>query len=340
MSLFYNVQEHRLRTLWRLLLFALFFYLGSFLTSGVVVAGMLSIAGGTLPPGALQNPEQMSQIGAGILSEHPWLLVAYMVATLLVVSLVLAVMARFVDHRPFRDYGFHLNGVWWRDFAMGLLIGALPMALVFLVEWALGWVRVESFFFSGNAQPFLVGVLMGAVAYVCVGFYEEMVSRGYLLRNLAEGLRRPRWGARGAVLLAWVLSSAFFGLMHGANAHMSWLSLASLVLAGLSLGLGVLLTGELAIPIGLHISWNFFEGMVFGFPVSGGAPPVSFLALQQGGPALWTGAAFGPEGGLLGIIATLLEMGLVVWWVRRKQGKLAVQGALAEYTPAAARRAV
>jgi membrane protease YdiL (CAAX protease family) len=82
-------------------------------------------------------------------------------------------------------------------------------------------------------------------------------------------------------------------------------------LIGLFLGLSYILTGDLAIPIGIHIAWNFFEGNVFGFPVSGVDSHLSLIATGQTGPIAWTGGTFGPEGVLVGILAALLGMLLV-----------------------------
>jgi hypothetical protein len=90
----------------------------------------------------------------------------------------------------------------------------------------------------------------------------------------------------------------------------------------------VLLTGELALPIGLHISWNFFQGNVFGFPVSGNAMPTRVFAVEQGGDALLTGGAFGPEAGVIGLVAMLVGAGLIAAWVRITRGELHLQVAL------------
>jgi hypothetical protein len=97
------------------------------------------------------------------------------------------------------------------------------------------------------------------------------------------------------------------------------------------LGFGYVLSGELAIPIGLHITWNLFQGAVYGFPVSGFGPfGATFLATEQGGPKLWTGGSFGPEGGLLGPAAMLLGILLISLWIRLRQGKISLHSPIAE----------
>src|SRR5215207_2351265 len=83
--------------------------------------------------------------------------------------------------------------------------------------------------------------------------------------------------------------------------------------------------GELAIPIGLHITWNFFQGAIYGFPVSGfGAFSPTLLTTEQGGPDLWTGGSFGPEGGLLVPSIMLLGMSLVALWTHLRTGKVSL----------------
>jgi hypothetical protein len=151
------------------------------------------------------------------------------------------------------------------------------------------------------------------------------------LKNAAEGLDYPALGPRGAVLLAWVLSSVFFGLLHADNPSATFVSTLNIVLAGLMLGFGYVISGELAIPIGLHVTWNFFQGAVYGFPVSGFGPfGATFLATQQTGPDLWTGGPFGPEAGLLAPIVMLLGISLIALWTRLRTGKVSIHSPIAE----------
>jgi uncharacterized protein len=136
-----------------------------------------------------------------------------------------------------------------------------------------------------------------------------------------------------------VLSSVVFGVLHGNNPNATAFSTINLALAGVLLGLGYVLTGQLAIPIGIHITWNFFQGNVFGFPVSGGQfGAATVVATEQGGPPIWTGGAFGPEGGLLGLLVMFAGCIAILAWVRARYGVLFVHAPLAEYQGAAPAR--
>jgi hypothetical protein len=206
------------------------------------------------------------------------------------------------------------------------------MTAVFLVQAGLGWVSVAGVFEVADAgTPFALAMLLPLGTFVCVGIYEELLFRGYQIKNASEGLNFPALGPRGAVLLAWLLTSAFFGYQHADNPSATALATFNVALAGLMLGLGYVLTGELAIPIGLHVSWNLFQGGVYGFPVSGfDSLSASFISVKQSGPELWTGGSFGPEAGLLGVAAMLLGALLIALWVRLRYGRVALHTPLAE----------
>jgi uncharacterized protein len=321
---FFDESTGRLRALWRLLLQYLTYriILVPLLANLLAVAWLLS----GREAGASDEPV------VRMLSDSPLLPVISGVAGLLGAVLSVWLAGRFLDRRPFADFGFHLNGGWWLDLFFGMALGALLITAVFLAELGLGWVTVTGAFESlVPGAPFWLAILVPAALFLCVGFYEELLSRGYQLRNAAEGLNLPGVGPRNAVLLAWVLSSAFFGYLHATNPNATLLSTVNVALAGLMLGFGYILTGELAIPIGLHVTWNFFQGAVFGFPVSGlRVGGASFLSLDQGGPDLWTGGPFGPEGGLLGPVAMVVGILLTALWVRLRCGEVGVHTRIAE----------
>jgi membrane protease YdiL (CAAX protease family) len=329
LSVFWNSKEQRLRALWRLMVQGIYF--GALFTVLVVLLVIVIIAftmadsAGALPV-SLSGPDAL-----GLLIT----LAAPIEPLLRAVSVWIAGL--FPDRRKLSDFGVHLGLSWWLDLAFGLALGAVLMGLVFTVELAAGWITVIGTLqgqlpelapgISMPGVPFGVAIVASLILFVAVGIGEEFLSRGYHLKNMTEGLGLLR--PKGAIIVATVVSSVIFGLMHAGNPNANVISTFNLFLAGVFLALGYILTGELAIPIGLHITWNFFQGNVFGFPVSGMNAGATLIAVEQGGNDLVTGGAFGPEAGLIGIAAMILGSILIALWVRVRYGRVGLWEKLA-----------
>jgi uncharacterized protein len=320
-TIFWNHHEMRLRALWRLLgqlMFLVMVILPLQLVTTFIAMGYL-IANESLPPAEAADPAVLQ----GFITQSPFLLLVSSIVTLGAIILSVWVAGRFLDKRPFLDFGLRFNRNWWYDFGFGLLLGVLLVSLIFLIQFAAGWVSVTgTFVTTERGAGFMTAILLPLVTFMAVGIQEELFSRGYQLKNLAEGFNGRSVSPNTAIIIATILSSVVFGALHILNPNSSFFSTLNIILAGIFLlAMGFILTGELAIPIGVHISWNFTMGNVYGFPVSGidfrGA---TFVAIEQGGPEFWTGGAFGPEGGLLGVVAILLGGLLTVFWVRQRYG--------------------
>ncbi len=209
-----------------------------------------------------------------------------------------------VDQRSFASLGLKMNTRAWIDLGVGIGITALMMSIIFLVEWAFGWLYFQDF--AWNLQPpktLAINTLIFLGVFLIVGWQEELLSRGYWLQNLEDGL---------SIYWAVGISSALFAIAHLANPNFSIGSLVGLIASGLLLAYGYTSTRSLWLPIGLHIGWNFFEGCVFGFPVSG-LNTSRLIVHTLKGPILWTGGAFGPEAGL--ILLPALAIGTFFIWV-------------------------
>ena len=231
----------------------------------------------------------------------------------------IAGLARVVDRRPVADYGLGLDRGWMVDLGVGLALGAVLQTGILAVGVAGGWLTVGAVAAPGSV---LVDLAKLAALFVAVGVWEEVAIRGWLLTNLAEGLRLA--GERVAVAAAVGLSAAVFGLGHANNPEASVVSTGLIVCAGVFLGVGYVVTGELGVPIGVHITWNFFQGPVYGLGVSGFGVETSLVATESTGPTWVTGGAFGPEAGLLGLGALLTGTLLVAGWARRCHGRFGV----------------
>ncbi len=331
MNPFYNREQRRLRALWRILIQGGLFFMGLALVGAIVgiVAVFFMAASGQADLQILTDQQAITDmimsLGSG------WFFALNGVGTVIVIVLTFFLAGWLLDRRKFVDFGFHFSGRWWADFGFGLFLGAILMVFIFLMELAFGWVSIESFFQARSPIDFLSSILAALLGFIAVGIYEEMLFRGYHLRNIAEGLNWKKLGPRGALWIGYILSSSVFGIAHATNPNATLISTLNIVLAGLFLGVGFVLTGELAIPIGLHITWNFFQGNIFGFPVSGSNSGTSLITISQGGPDLLTGGAFGPEAGLIGILAMIVGTALTILYIRQTRGVVRLQTTLAQY---------
>jgi len=257
--------------------------------------------------------------------------------------------ARLVDERSYTALGFERSRDWWADLSFGLALGAALPAVVFAVELAAGYVRVTGTFVSRAdasvpvapaVDPRLALALVAAY-FVAVAVFEELLFRAYLLATLAEGLAwldaravgvdgRGTRDRRRALVGAAVLTSLLFGAGHAANPAATARGVVIIACYGGLLAATVLLTGRIAVAVGFHLTWNLAVSSVFGFPVSGFTTPVTVLAVEQSGPALVTGGRFGPEAGLVSLVALASGTAAVVGWVRRREGGLALRTTLVD----------
>jgi membrane protease YdiL (CAAX protease family) len=189
-----------------------------------------------------------------------------------------------------------------RDGLAGLALGLASMLLVAAAYSVLGWVAWEA---EPQAGAILPALALSAVALLPAAAAEEIVFRGYVLRTLETWRGWP---------LALVASSVLFGLAHAANPNVTGLALANIALAGVAFALAYRLTqARLWLPIAYHFLWNYAQGPLLGFPVSGLGFAAAARATVQGPPA-WTGGPFGPEGGLAVTALLLLTCGGLWWW--------------------------
>lgn len=304
-SIFWNTSQNRLRAGWRLLIQLILFLLI------------------TVTRDAL----------ASIFRPAPLpITITYLIY--LVACLGLAwFMARFIDRRSFADFGFHLDRKWWLDIGFGLVLGAFLMTGIFLSMRVAGWVSITGMAITNTGLPFSLAFLLRVVLFAAVAVSEELTFRSYEMKNLAEGFASKHIGSRGALVLALLPSSVLFGIAHAANENATAFSTFALVLGGLLLALPYLLTGEIGISIGLHLTVNLFEGNVYGFATSGSVLPTRLFSIQQTGPSLWTGGSFGPEAGLVGLVWVLIGCGLTIWWIKELRKQVALYTPLATYTP-------
>ncbi len=241
------------------------------------------------------------------------IVVGILVPFMVLMSVKLA--GKYLDKRTLRNFGFSLGRAWWRQYMYGILLGGFLMTFVFLVEFIFGKVEISGLLVVRAAGIHLLFASLYLIFKACsVSFYEELISRGYHLINLKEGLTGSSWLTdKQAIFGAMLITSSLFGLFHIFNDNATVLSTIGLIVIGFLFATAFVVTNQLGLPIGLHLSWNLFQGFVYGYPVSGDHEIASLIANSQLGDDDWfTGGLFGPEGGVIGILASLLGIVILV----------------------------
>jgi membrane protease YdiL (CAAX protease family) len=203
-------------------------------------------------------------------------------------------MTRLFEHKPLGVVGLAFHPCWVKELCVGLGIGGIIMVSLGGAEALLGLAR-----FARNTLPASAELAYGSCWFLILlitATNEELVFRGYPFQKLVESLGPP-----GAV----AVSSACFGLAHLGNSHHTWISTLNTMLVGIPLSIAYLRTRSLWMPVGMHFTWNYIQGFVFGLPVSGYTFSPSVLNAQVHGAAWLTGSGYGPEGGLLCTIAVV-----------------------------------
>lgn len=304
-QVFVNGREGRLRAGWRLL--AALVALGVVGFLAILLVGVLQAVASLVAPMA---------VGGMLLSA-----LSSQILLNVVVAGVLVAVAWWIDVRTLPDLG--LGGDrWWANLGFGLVLGVVMTTTVFAAEMAAGLITVEQVFVSrpglGIDQPFPVAFALTVLLFVAVGVGEEVLFRGYFMTNLAEGLNGlGPVGPRGALAVAAVLTSAIFGVVHITNPNATLVSALNITVVGCFLAWAYVVTEDLGIAIGVHITWNFSLSSVYGFPVSGLTTPATIIDVRQSGDPLITGGPFGPEAGLVVYLALAVAVALTWWWVRR-----------------------
>jgi len=197
-----------------------------------------------------------------------------------------------VDHKSFKSIGFGGEMI-QKDLLAGLLLGFILISAGFLIILFTNQMELVAIRFNATDLLYSLGI------FVFVAITEEVLFRGYILNNLMVSFNK---------YAALVISAVIFSLLHLANPNINVVGTLNIFMCGLLLGLPYIYTKKLWFPIALHFSWNFFQGPIFGFNVSG-MENYNLIETKYTMANIWNGGIFGFEGSLLSVI--LIAMALV-----------------------------
>jgi membrane protease YdiL (CAAX protease family) len=217
---------------------------------------------------------------------------------------IIWIFMRFIDHKKMIDLGFSFSNK-LKDILYGLIAGLVMIGLGSLFLYLSGNLSIQSIVF----HP--IALFQSVLLFILVAINEEIFVRGYILSNLMDSMNK---------YLALLLSALLFMALHLLNPNVSTIGMTNVFLAGILLGVSYIFTKNLGFPLAFHFSWNFFQGPIFGYEVSG-TNTSTLLSHKLTGSEWLTGGEFGFEGSILASILCLIAI-TFFWLVYRKQNSL------------------
>ncbi|MGE8204728.1 CPBP family intramembrane glutamic endopeptidase [Heyndrickxia sp. NPDC080065] len=190
-----------------------------------------------------------------------------------------------------------------RELAFGLILGIASITAIFLILWATGQI-----YFEKNAHiNFSWSIFIGFITFIFVALNEELFFRGYIISIL-----KPTHSK----ITIYIVSAVVFSCAHLLNDDVKILGLANIVLIGLLFAYMFIKTNRLWMPVGYHLTWNFFQGNVWGFQVSGINTNSIFQPKIHN--TILTGGGFGPEAGILTTVVIVGGFFVTRWFLGAK----------------------
>ncbi|MNK38456.1 CAAX amino terminal protease self- immunity [compost metagenome] len=192
----------------------------------------------------------------------------------------------YIDKESIKSLGLDFLDISGKEFRWAIFMPVLIMSLAFFLLLFTKQIQYIQFKFSLNE------LILNCAIFILVAFTEELFIRGYILNNLMGSINK---------FSALIISSVIFAIMHLANPNINLTSFSNLILAGILLGLPCIYKRNLWLSIAFHFSWNFFQGSIFGFNVSG-LNGYSMITQMRRDDTIWNGGSFGFEGSILCIM--------------------------------------
>lgn len=190
-----------------------------------------------------------------------------------------------------------------KDLLSGISLAIVLYAVGFGVSLLAGAIEIAGVVFSPSS------LLISFVFFLLVAITEEFALRGFVLERMLQGGVNKFW--------ALFLSATLFSLVHIANPNFDFLSFINILLAGILLGSSYIYTRNLCFPIALHWFWNWIQGPVLGYEVSGNKFCDGLLTLHLPETNLINGGAFGFEGSILCTVLMVAGTGVILKMFRK-----------------------
>jgi uncharacterized protein len=215
-----------------------------------------------------------------------------------------AVMAA-VERRSILSYGFALGPGAGRRFLEGVGLGVANPSIIAILMIAFGGMQIQGLGLHG-AEWFYYP-LGWLIVMLMVGFFEEIVFRGYGLVALARGI--GFWWAVAII-------TALFGLAHLGKEGENAVDIISVMFIGFTIAVTFLRTGSLWLAAGFHFAFDYMQFFVIGTRNGSQQPIGTLFHATFNGPAWVNGGPLGTEASYFVFPVTLVVLAFILWRYR------------------------
>ncbi len=214
------------------------------------------------------------------------------------------IYCKYYERRSLFTFGFTKKN-WLKEYLIGLAIGLLMFALSFFIIIISGQGEFDGF------SSFNFGIIFIFIGFLIQGMSEEVLLRSFYFTTL---------GATKNMTFGVIISSVIFAALHLFNPGITLLSIVNLTLFGIFAAIYYLRRGNIWGIGAIHSMWNFAQGNLFGFRVSGtnAGSSIFFTSIDYEN-TLINGGNFGPEGGLGVTIVLTLSIVVVLFFMKNKE---------------------
>ena len=302
------IQDIKTNTPWPVLISTLFYVLLAFLfIEGGLWIGSELVGPFSLVIGFLVD---FFSPGNGIASIQEFFyhyFLYYELFSFVIILFLFIFWVKVIEKNTLSSLGF-VKRNWLKYLAWGIMFSLVQMGVIALVYQVSGIGSFELNELSLEPILFILGLFP---FWLLQGGTEEVATRGWLLTRIA---------ARSNLPLAIAISSSLFGFLHLGNSGVTFLSVLNIVLDGVLAGLLFIYTDSIWLVVAQHGTWNYVQGNLLGFQVSGTGADASIFSFSMGsGPDWLTGGAFGAEGSIITTLVLLVSLVIVYRLGERKE---------------------
>jgi membrane protease YdiL (CAAX protease family) len=237
-----------------------------------------------------------------VLADNPFTNL-FLILTQLLGVIVSVLICLKKEKKKWKDVGITSLRSQGNNLLLGLFLGASSIVFITMILLVTKQITLVP---AKITLHFLTEICLFFVSFIFVALNEELFFRGYVISALKQTKSYP---------IIYIVSSLVFGFAHLGNPNVHLLGIVNVFLISFLFAYMFIQTKTLWMSMGYHLTWNFFQGNILGFNVSG-TKGNGFFHIKSS-DNIWTGGSFGIEASVWTTVVILLGFLITKFYIER-----------------------